>query len=105
MLERLDRIERFVQGMDLEGFLEDLKTSDSVVRNLEVIGEAASRLPRDYRDAHPGVPWHQVTGLRNRIVHAYFDVDLEIVWSIVETELPRLRIQVQALIAGLPSTE
>jgi len=72
-------------------FVEDEKTSDAVVRNLEVIGEAANRLPDEYRSAAGRVPWSEVIGLRNRIVHDYFGIDLRLVWAIIRINLPELR--------------
>jgi uncharacterized protein with HEPN domain len=97
MLERIERISNYVAGFDREAFLRDSKTTDSVVRNLEVIGEAASRLPTTFRNRHPDIPWSRIVGLRNRVVHAYFDVDLELVWEIVHVELPELRVRLLAL--------
>jgi uncharacterized protein with HEPN domain len=82
MLERIDRIARYTRGLDRDAFVQDDKTIDAVVRSLEVIGEAARR---------GKIPWHQIAGLRNRIVHAYFDVDVELVWAVVRAELPRLK--------------
>lgn len=97
MLERIQRIERFVAGLEREVFLRDEKTVDSVVRNLEVIGEAASRLPQEFREQHAGIPWRRIVGLRHRIVHEYFDVDLDLVWTIVHAELPPLKAQLRVL--------
>jgi uncharacterized protein with HEPN domain len=97
MLERIQRIERFVAGVERETFLRDEKTADSVVRNLEVIGEAARRLPVEFREQRGGIPWRRIVGLRHRIVHEYFDVDLDLVWTIVRTELPELKAQLLAL--------
>ena len=70
-----------------------------MVRNLEVIGEAAGRMPLPYRTKWNEVPWQRIVGLRNRIVHEYFDVDLEIVWEIVVTELPVLAAQLQRVLS------
>lgn len=97
MKGRIERIERYVAGLDRAAFLRDEKTADSVVRNLEVIGEAAARLSEAFRNRHPDVPWRQIVGLRNRIVHAYFDVDLELVWQIVTVELLDLKVRIVAL--------
>ena len=98
MLERIGRIDRAVAGMDRDAFLQDDKTIDAVIRSLTVIGEAASRLPQDFKDQHPGVPWHRIVGLRHRIVHDCFDVDLELVWAIVENELSSLRVQLARIL-------
>ena len=91
MLERIERIARYTVGLDRDAFVRDDKTIDAVVRSLEVIGEAARRIPAEFKAGHGEIPWHQIVGLRNRIVHAYFDVDVELVWGIVWAELPRLR--------------
>lgn len=104
MLDRIGRIERYVAGFDRAAFLRDEKTSDSVVRSLEVIGEAASRLPAEFRERHAHIPWGRIIGLRHRVVHAYFDVDLELVWHIVNGELPNLKTQLQSLL-GSPAAE
>jgi uncharacterized protein with HEPN domain len=90
MLERIGRIERSVAGLHHDAFLKDDKTIDAVIRNLTVIGEAAYRLPDEFKDRHPEIPWHRIAGLRHRVVHDYFDVDLDLVWKIVENELPQL---------------
>jgi uncharacterized protein with HEPN domain len=68
-----------------------------VIRNLEVIGEAAKRLSEVTRQARPEVPWAKIVGTRDRLIHGYFSVDLEIVWEIVESELPKLRSQIAGL--------
>ena len=68
-LERIDRAELYLADVSREAFLQDTKTSDSVVRNLEVIGEAANRLPESFRTQHAEIPWRQIIGLRNRIIH------------------------------------
>ena len=90
MLEAIAKIERYVSALTEGQFLEDERTSDAVVRNLEIIGEAASRLPDVYRSTAGHVPWHQVIGLRHRIVHEYFGIDLQLVWVIIHTDLPKL---------------
>ncbi|MGB9605853.1 MAG: DUF86 domain-containing protein [Bryobacteraceae bacterium] len=101
MLVRIGRIERYVIGFDRAAFIHDEKTGDSVVRNLEVIGEAANRLPPEFRQHHAHIPWGRIIGLRHRIVHAYFDVDLELVWEIVCNELPNLKVELRSLLERL----
>ena len=97
MLDRIDRIARYTRGLDHDAFVEDEKTIDAVVRSFEVIGEAARRLPSEFKTGHSEIPWHQIAGLRNRIVHEYFDVDLGLVWEIVTTELPNLKVSLTEL--------
>ena len=86
--EAVEKIERYVSGMDYDAFVADEKTIDSVVRNLEIIGEAANRLPQNFRRQYPEINWPQIIGLRHRIVHDYFNIDIEIVWHIIHTDLP-----------------
>lgn len=90
ILEAIEKIESYTAGLDKHQFTQDDKTIDAVVRNLEIIGEAASRLPEDFKSSHDEISWHQITGLRNRIVHEYFGVDAEIIWQILRKDLPEL---------------
>lgn len=86
--ESLEKIERYTADMTLDNFQDDEKTIDAVVRNFEIIGEAASRLPKDFINRHTEIDWKKIVGLRNRIVHEYFGVDLKIIWQIHKTDLP-----------------
>ena len=97
MLDAIARIERYGAGLDREAFLTDEKTADAVARNLEVLGEAAARLPEATRATVDEIPWRRIVGLRNRIVHEYFGIDLEIVWEIVTADLPDLQSQLTDL--------
>ena len=85
------RIERYVAGLERYQFLKDEKTVDAVVRNLEIIGEAVRWLPADFKETHGSIPWQKVAGLRNRIVHDYFGLDLEIIWQVLQTSLPEFK--------------
>ncbi len=89
--EALDRIEQYISGMSFDVFLNDRKSVDAVVRNLEIIGEASNRLPADFKNSHSQIEWHKVVGLRHRIVHEYFGIDHQIVWQILQKDLPSLR--------------
>jgi uncharacterized protein with HEPN domain len=95
--ESIEKIERYISGLDQDAFLNDEKTVDSVVRNLEIIGEAANRLPGDFKTRHSEIAWHRIVGLRNRIVHNYFGIDLDIVWEILQRELPDLKEKISTL--------
>ena len=85
--EAIEKIERYVSGLDHDAFVKDEKTVDSVVRNLEIIGEATNRLPADFKAKHPQIEWRKIVGLRHRIVHDYFGIDLEIIWEITQKDL------------------
>jgi len=78
-------------------FIADEKTVDAVVRNLEIVGEASKQIPEDFKALHPLLPWTQMAGLRNRIVHDYAGLDLELIWDIVRNSLPTLRAQFEGL--------
>jgi uncharacterized protein with HEPN domain len=90
ILESGHKIIEYTSGFTLEQFKIDSKTVDAVIRNFEIIGEAANRLPDDFKDRHSEIDWHKVRGFRNRIVHDYFGIDYSIVWVIRETFLPQL---------------
>lgn len=95
--EAIEKIERYVIGLDHDAFINDDKTVDSVVRNLEIIGEAAHRLPESFRTQHSEIEWRKIIGLRNRIVHAYFNIDVEIVWEILQKDLPYLKSELSLI--------
>jgi uncharacterized protein with HEPN domain len=90
ILESANRIIAYTEGMSYEQFIDDRKTKDAVVRNFEIIGEAANRLQDEFKVAHPEINWHHLKGLRNRIVHEYFGIDDSIIWNIKEDYLPIL---------------
>ncbi len=83
--------------MTLAGFQSDERTVDAVLRNFEIIGEAASNLPEHVTAAHPHVPWSKMRGLRNTVAHAYFGVNLAIIWETIVRRLPELKIALQSL--------
>jgi uncharacterized protein with HEPN domain len=84
--------------MSFEMFQNDDKTIDAVIRNFEVIGEAANRIPDEIKDRFNKVNWHRIRGFRNRIVHDYMGVDLEIIWEIIEKNLDELKEQIEEII-------
>jgi len=83
--------QEFTQGLDFDAFAKDRKTVNAVVRSLEVMGEAAKRIPAEIRKKHPKIPWKRMTGMRDKLIHEYSGVDLEIVWGVVKEELPPLK--------------
>jgi uncharacterized protein with HEPN domain len=85
-----EKILTYTSGISFEQFTTDSKTIDAVIRNFEIIGEAANRLPEDFKEKHPDIDWHRIKGFRNRIVHHYFGIDYTIVWQIKESFLPKM---------------
>lgn len=96
ILESIDKIERYTKDMDYAAWLEDEKTVDAVVRNIEIIGEASSHLPDDVLERYADIPWHLMKGIRNFLAHEYFGVDVEVIWKTVKEDLPLLRERLQA---------
>lgn len=95
-LEAIDAIQRYtVDGRDV--FFADPKTQDAVIRNIEVIGQAVKGISEQTRALEPDVPWRQIAGMRDKLIHEYFGVDLALVWDVVERELPVLRPQLAGL--------
>ena len=99
ILEAGEKILRFCGGMDESAFASNDQVQDAVLRNLEVIGEAVKRLPVAWTERKPSVPWRDIAGFRDVIAHAYFGVDLGIVWSIVQDDLNPLILAVLDLLA------
>ncbi len=90
IIESGDKIFRYTFGMTFNEFSNDEKTVDAVIRNFEIIGEAANRLSEGFKEKNIAVDWHRIRGFRNRIVHDYAGVDLTIVWNIIEEFLPKV---------------
>ena len=98
ILEATRKIVSYTQNHTKAAFLEDEKTFDAVVRNLEVIGEAVKKLPEDLRAQHPALEWKKMAGLRDILIHEYFGLDTEIVWDIVKNKVPTLDRQIRAML-------
>jgi len=98
ILEAIEKIEKYFSGITYEVFINDDRTKDAVVRNLEIIGEAANKIPRDVRERYKDVPWSEIVGMRHRLIHGYFVVDYDIVWDIVTEELPDLKVKIKRIL-------
>lgn len=90
-------IKSFIRNQSFKQFTKDRKTVNAVIRSLEIIGEAARNIPREIKSRYPTVPWKQMSGMRDKIVHEYFGVDLEIVWQTVKEDLPKLQEIIKAV--------
>jgi uncharacterized protein with HEPN domain len=99
--EACDKIFRFTENMSYEEFTSDDKTSDAVIRNLEVIGEAANHLPDSFISSHPEIGWSKAIAVRNRIIHEYFGVDYSILWNIIKNYLPGFYQSIKNLLVEL----
>ena len=97
IIESIQKIKKYTAGLSKDDFLNDDKTVDAVLRNFEIIGEAANRIPDEIREKFLIVNWHRIKGFRNRIVHDYMGIDYEIVWEILEKDLDDLKKQIQGI--------
>ena len=98
--EAIRRIKSYTYEMTGEEFLEDTRTQDAVVRNLEIIGEASKKLSVRLRNRYPSIPWKEIARTRDRLIHHYFGVDIEIVWQISTTELSNLSSQIAEILCS-----
>ncbi len=96
--EAIKRIEGYTKNMDYEDFLNDIKTQDAVVRNIEIIGEAAKNISQDFKNQNEDIEWRKIAGMRDKIIHFYFGINLDIVWDVIQTKLPDLQIKINKLI-------
>lgn len=98
IVEAIGDICSFVDGLDYETFSTDKKTVNAVIRSLEVIGEAVKKIPEELRKKHPGLPWKEIAGTRDKLIHEYFGVDLQIVWETIQSDLDALEQAVHSLL-------
>jgi uncharacterized protein with HEPN domain len=98
ILEAMASIKTFVEGMDFEAFRADDKTSSAVIRKLEILGEAAKKIPDEIRLSYPQVPWKEMAGMRDRLIHFYAGVDYPLVWRTIKERLPEVRLHIQKII-------
>jgi uncharacterized protein with HEPN domain len=104
MIQACDRVTAYTSGMSLEDFLADTLIQDAVLRNIEILGEATNQLLErspHFETDNPEIPWIDIYGMRNRIAHAYFFINFDIVWSVSQKRIPELRLQIKNLLDSL----
>lgn len=90
----LKRIEEYIKDLSSQEFFKDSKTVDAVIRNLSILGEAAKNIPDEVKSKYSGIPWEEVVGMRNKIIHEYFGVDESILWKTIKEDLPVFKKQI-----------
>jgi len=105
IIEYMERSEEYIKGMNFEQFIEDKKTQDAVIRCIEIIGEAAKNVPDEIRNKYSFIPWRDMAGMRDKIIHRYFTVDFEEVWLVVKKEIPKLKSLIKNVLKNLEDSE
>jgi uncharacterized protein with HEPN domain len=105
ILEAIEKAERYTAGLSFEQFAANDMAVDAVVRNLEIVGEAARYIPPEWRERYSGIDWTRVVGFRNIVIHAYFAVDVEIVWTIAQERLADLKMVLQRMLHDMDAEE
>lgn len=98
ILNNMELAEGFVKGMTYEEFVSDTKTNHAVIRCIEIMGEAAKHVPEDVRQKYPEIPWKDIAGMRDKIIHLYFKVSLEKVWLVLKEDIPKLKPLIKKVI-------
>jgi uncharacterized protein with HEPN domain len=98
ILNAMEEVETFTQGMTIDDFVKDKKTINAVIRSFEVMGEAAKRIPDEIKQRYKDIPWKRVAGMRNKLIHEYFGVDTEILLVVIKEELPPLKPLVKKIL-------
>ncbi len=98
ILEAINRVLSYVAEIDYKSFLDDMKSQDAIIRNLEIMGEAAKSVSAEMKTHAPDIPWKSLAGVRDKLIHQYFGINLEIVWSIATYDLPELKQKIEKLL-------
>ena len=101
ILENANDIIEFTESLDYEKFVSDKKTKNAVIRSLEIIGEASRYIDDEFRENHPNVPWREMVGLRNILIHQYFNVDTILLWKIINNDVPHMKNEIEKVLRSI----
>lgn len=101
ILDALDTIEQFAREVDFETFKNDDMRSSAVIRKFEIIGEATKNIPEEIRQKYPAVPWKDMAGMRDRLIHFYFGIKYELVWETIKKEIPKVKPLIEKMLKDL----
>ena len=100
ILDAIQKVAKFIEGMTFDQFASDDKTAFAVIRALEIIGEATKHIPEEVRRNYPRLPWREMAGIRDKLIHEYFGVNLEVVWKTATEDLPKLEPEIRLILAN-----
>lgn len=103
IIDAINNAQNFTKGITYDAFREDIKTAFAVVRTLEVIGEAVKNIPETIRNKYPNIPWKEMAGMRDKLIHEYFGVNYEVVWDTIKIELPDIKLKFEAIFKEMDS--
>ena len=98
ILESIKYIEEYTKGISKDDFLRSTQIQDAVIRRLEIIGEATKNIPSEWKEKHSEVPWRQIAGIRNILIHEYFGIDFDLLWNVLKTDLPELKRKISKIL-------
>lgn len=101
IFDSIEKIEKYIQNLNYNDFSENSIIIDAVIRNLEIIGEATKNLSREMKISYPEIPWRKMAGMRNKVIHEYFGVNLKIVWKTIKERLPELKIKIEEILKNI----
>ena len=105
ILDAISNVEKFIEGVNKENFLGNVEKQYAVLRGLEIVEEATKNLSEELKKKHPNIPWKEIAGMRDKLIHQYFVVNLDLVWETIKTELPELKNQISRILKEIEETE
>ena len=102
ILESISLIEDFSKGLTKEKMIDDKLRQNAIIRQIEIVGEAVKNLPKDFVAEHPAVNWKDIAGMRDKIIHQYFDINFDIVWGVLKEDIPTLKGQIKKILEKSP---
>lgn len=101
IIDAIEKVESFTKGMTFETFEKDVKTTFAVIRAFEIMGEAVGKIPSGVRNKHKNIPWKEMAGMRNKLIHEYFGIKPRVVWKTIKQDLPKVKPHLQAILNDL----
>lgn len=95
IVNAIHKIEKYTRGVSFNRFKKEEKTIDAVIRNLEIIGEAVKHIPKEVKEKYPNIPWKEIIGMRNKVIHEYFGIDVDILWDTIKEDICNLKRKIK----------